>query len=251
MRELKDAALGPGLERRASVSVATIGMATLALLLGSVAAAMGQPRDGIWEGGEFPSFRIRFAVRGNGTEVVAGGLDSFQVVCPNPGRFRSIGVGFGALAPILDGRFTVLRGMVTPKRAEAGDNFGGFVVRGTFVDDLHAEGTANGWLPTFSGQGVRAQTCVLPAMGWKASWVRELPPPPTSSGSGSVEEPTGAGGLGHELGTWPELAAIESARTVHLQGTADGGPHRYTAVLYVELQDPNELEAAVEPRSPD
>jgi hypothetical protein len=211
---------------------------------------MGQPRDGIWEGGEFPAFSIRFAVRGNGTEVVAGDLNTFEVVCPNPGRFRFIGVGFGALAPIRDGGFTVLRGMVNPRRAEAGDSFGGFVVRGTFVDDLHAEGSANGWIPTFSGKGVRAQTCVLSAERWKASWVRELPPPPATASSGAGEEPTGVGRLGGDLWTWPELAALESARTGDVLRAAVGGTDGYT-FLYVEGQDPREPDAAVEPPSPD
>src|SRR5262245_10589717 len=104
----KGAALG---SRRASMSVRRIGVATLALLLGSTAAAMGQPRDGVWEGGEFPDFRIRFLVRGSGTEVVVGDLNTFEVVCPNPGRFRFLGVGFGSLAPIRDGAFTMLYGM--------------------------------------------------------------------------------------------------------------------------------------------
>lgn len=217
MSKSSDADIGRRFHWRPSPSLARAVGVALALLIAGGTAAAAQPRDGVWEGRDDLQRRVRFLVRGNGTEVALGQLNGIRFVCPTGERVGTFSIGFaGAVRG--DG-FVSLHRMLTPRQPEAPWS-DGFVVRGSFTDSLHAEGKVNGVLAAFTGNGTRTQRCTSHAQTWEASWVGEEPPSPPAAYSPPSEDP--AAGLVHDdlLAPWSGDAVGAAARP--LDGTWEG-----------------------------
>jgi len=236
MRKLIDAQSGRRFDGRQLGFGVRTSLVAVALLIGNLASAMAQPRDGTWEGDDSSGFTIRFLVRGHGTEVVVTQFGFVRSVCPT-GQEIGISVAGGySFVPIGDNNFTYLDDMVTPRRAEAA-RFHAFVVQGTFPDSLHAEGKVTGWLAMFSGQGVRTQACPVRAKTWEATWVGNATTADSASGGALREDVTVGGRPEIALETLDEVAMDGSTQTVYLDGPEPSGPVEHSITLRLDPEE--------------